>query len=118
MAEASNFKKHKTKNPAGKLFLSHFLNVVVSTIRPLQIEKILDAGSGEGFILNKLQSEKIGKIYEGIDASEAAIELGHDLYPKLKLNKGDIYALPFADNSFDLVICTEVLEYLENPKKA
>ena len=36
---------------------------------------------------------------------------------KLK-QKGDIYKLPYKSNSFDLVVCTEVLEHLENPKKA
>ena len=60
--DSTNYKKHTTKNPGGKFFLNNFLNTVVKTIRPLNIETILDAGCGEGFTLNRLQKEKIGKI--------------------------------------------------------
>lgn len=120
MAEnlTNNFKKHKTKNPVGKLFLNRFLNTLVKTIKPLPLQNILDVGCGEGFTLDRLQKEKIGKSYEGIDYADEAIELGKELYPKLKLKKGDIYKLPYEANSFDLIICTEVLEHLEDPKKA
>ncbi len=117
-AETTNYKKHKTKNPVGKVFLSHFLNVVVKTVKPLPIQSILDVGCGEGFTLDRLQREKIGKTYEGIDSSDDAIELGKNLYLGLKFKKGDIYDLPYKANSFDLVICTEVLEHLDNPRKA
>lgn len=31
---------------------------------------------------------------------------------------GDAHRLPFKDNSFDLVLCSEVLAHLPNPKEA
>lgn len=117
-SESSNFEKHTTKNPVGKLFLNNFLNTVVKTIRPLNIDSVLDVGCGEGFTLHRLSTEKIGKEFEGIEYNAGAIELGKKLYPRLKITKGDIYELPYKSNSFDLVVCTEVLEHLENPKKA
>lgn len=116
--KTTNFEKHTTKNPIGKIFLNNFLNTVVKTTRPLNIETVLDVGCGEGFTLARLKKEKIGKSYEGIEYDETAIELGKKLYPTLEIKKGDIYSLPYKDNSFDLVVCTEVLEHLENPKKA
>ncbi len=116
--KTTNFEKHTTKNPIGKVFLNNFLNTVVKTIRPLNIDSVLDVGCGEGFTLARLKKEKIGKSYEGIEYDDNAIELGKKLYPTLVIKKGDIYKLPYKDNSFDLVICTEVLEHLENPKKA
>lgn len=116
--KSSNYQKHTTKNPIGKLFLNNFLNTVVKTIRPLNIDSVLDVGCGEGFTLNRLNKEKIGKTYEGIEADDGAIILGKKLYPTLDIKKGDIYKLPYRSNSFDLVVCTEVLEHLEFPKKA
>lgn len=116
--KSTNLAKHTTKNPVGKFFLNNFLNTVVKTTRPLHIETVLDAGCGEGFTLGRLQKEKIGKTFEGIEYDAAAVELANQLYPALNIIQGDIYKLPYKNNSFDLVICTEVLEHLENPKKA
>ena len=116
--KTSNYQKHTTKNPIGKLFLNNFLNSVVKEIRPLNIDSVLDVGCGEGFTLNRLQREKIGKSFEGIEYDESVIELGRKLYPKLEIKKGDIYKLPYKSNSFDLVVATEVLEHLDYPKKA
>ena len=118
MEKTTNYQKHNTRNFIGKLFVSNFLNSVVKTIRPLNIESVLDVGCGEGFTLARLQSEKIGKAYEGIEYDDSAIQLAKKLYPRLMITKGDIYRLPYKNNSFDLVIATEVLEHLENPKKA
>lgn len=118
MAETTNYQKHKTRNPVGRVFLNNFLSTVVKTTKPLIINSVLDVGCGEGFTLDRLQKDKIGKSYEGLEYSKDAIELGKKLYPKLHIRFGDIYELPYAENSFDLVICTEVLEHLENPRKA
>ncbi len=114
----TNFKKHTTKNPLGKIFLNNFLKTVVATVRPLQITTVLDVGCGEGFTLARLKKVHIGKVYEGIEKDLVAIELGKKLYPKVTIKEGDIYKLPYKSNSFDLVMATEVLEHLDNPKKA
>ena len=38
--------------------------------------------------------------------------------PGLEIHQGDLYALPFEDGEFDLVLALEVLEHLEDPAAA
>jgi len=87
-------------------------------IKKRKPESILDVGCGEGFTLLRLKREHIGDRLEGIEYLEEAIELGKKLDPTMVIKKGDIYKLPYKDNTFDLVLCTEVLEHLERPYDA
>jgi len=114
----TNYLKHTSKNPLQRFLIERFLSSVVSLAKPLNPKKVLDAGCGEGFSLNKLITNKIGEYLEGIENSKEAIVLGKKLFPKAKIKLGSVYDLPYEANYFDLVLCTEVLEHLENPQKA
>ena len=116
--KSTNLAKHTTKNPIERLVLKNFFKTLIKVLRPLNIDTVLDAGCGEGFTLDKLRKEKIGKNYKGIEFDPEAVKNANKLYPDLDIKQGDILKLPFKSNSFDLVVCTEVLEHLENPKKA
>lgn len=118
MPETTNYKKHANTNPIQKMLIGNFYNTFYKMVKPLRANSILDVGCGEGFTLKKLEEKKIGKMNEGIDYSSDAIKIGKKIYPELNLKKGDVYKLDYKDNSFDLSICTEVLEHLENPTKA
>ncbi|MEK7573477.1 MAG: class I SAM-dependent methyltransferase [Patescibacteria group bacterium] len=117
MKRTDNFVKHTSQNPLQKLLINNFYNHLVSAVKDLQLETVLDVGCGEGFTLNRLSEEGIGKKLEGVDFQEKAIEIGKKLHPDLTLKQGDIYKLEYKNNSFDLVMATEVLEHLDDPKK-
>lgn len=76
--------------------------------------RILDAGCGSGPLMAELL--KRGATVTGIDASPAMIELARDrLGHTSSLHVGDIgKPLPFPDDSFDDVIASLVLHYLED----
>lgn len=114
---STNFAKHTSKNPLQGLLINNFYSTLVTTIKPLNPKNILDAGCGEGFTLLKLVEKGIGKKLEGIENSQLAIDLSKKVNPQLTIKHGSIYSLPYKDGSFDLVISTEVLEHLDDPKK-
>jgi len=118
MQTTDNFKKHTSKNPLKTVFLNTYYKTFVKELKKLEIKNVLDIGCGEGFILNKLKQERIGESWEGIDYSKEAVEIGKKIHSYLDLTQGSIYDSKFKDNSFDLVVCTEVLEHLENPQIA
>lgn len=72
---------------------------------PSNICSLLEVGCGDGRIINQL----VGKYDQicGLDISNNALK--HVKTPKVQ---GSIEKLPFPDNSFDIIVCCEVLEHL------
>src|SRR3989344_1817876 len=116
--DTTNYIKHTSKNPLQVFLIDNFYKTSFSLIKKLSPKRILDVGCGEGVSLAKLESLHIGEYLEGIDSSDDALRIGKKTYPHLKLRKGSIYSLPYKDQSFDLIICTEVFEHLDDPEKA
>lgn len=114
----SNFMKHSNPNPIQRFLISNFYKSLFQQIEPLSLNSVLDVGCGEGITLRKLEELGIGKQNVGVDYSEDAIKIGKLHHPDLDIRIGNIYDLAFENNSFDAVICTEVLEHLEDPSKA
>lgn len=79
---------------------------------------VLDVGCGDG-VLSYLISKK-GFDVTGIDSSREAITFAKSKCAKntnISFSVGTVYALPFADNSFDNIVCSEVIEHLKDPDK-
>lgn len=118
MELTTNFKKHTSANPAQRFLLGRFNRRLVECVRLCDPQTILDAGCGEGFTMSLLQDEGIRATMTGIDFSDEAIAIARTTTSDLAISKASIYELPFKKSSFDLVICSEVLEHLENPDTA
>lgn len=99
-----------------RLFLKQELNKLIKQRQKKQI-KILDAGCGTGGNLKMLQKIGFKKTF-GFDVSKKAISFCKKRELK-NIKLGSINKIPFEKNSFDIVICINVLESQEvNLKKA
>jgi len=76
--------------------------------------RILDIGCGEGQLLNLLNN----RIKIGIDISFTRCQLTKNRNLNAGYCQTDCLNLPFADNSFDLIVGMEVFEHLMNPAHA
>ena len=74
--------------------------------------KILDVGCGKGFMLYDFIQALPGISVSGIDISEYAVSNGKKEVKEF-LQVGNANSLPFADNSFDLVISITTIHNLE-----
>jgi len=108
-----NRQKHLTPNPVQRYLLDKFHHKIIRLIQQTQANHMLDAGCGEGFGLTHFQQQLPHLSITGGDYSLPAMQWGQDnLTFQAPLVNFDIHRLPFADNSFPLVICLEVLEHL------
>ncbi len=94
----------------------------INNINLLPGEKVLDVGSGPGF-LARIIKDKVGAqgLVHGVDVSEFMLNIAQsksDEKDGIKFSYGDATDLQFPDESFDAIICTQVLEYLNDVDKA
>jgi SAM-dependent methyltransferase len=73
--------------------------------------EILDCGCGTGANLEMLS--RFGRAY-GFDLSPVGLRLGHDAH-RTRLAQATVTAVPFPENTFDLVTSFDVLYSLEEP---
>jgi 2-polyprenyl-3-methyl-5-hydroxy-6-metoxy-1,4-benzoquinol methylase len=83
--------------------------------------RILSLGCGEGFDVKRI-FEKTGASLEyacGLDLNHSALLFSKTLLHAYRFDvvNGDINHLPLKINSFDLLLCLEVLEHLECPSQ-
>jgi SAM-dependent methyltransferase len=100
-----------------RLLIGRFLDAVTELTQPLQFTSVLDAGSGEGFVSQRILEMRPDVTFVGVDLDREALLRGQQVHPEIAFARGDVYVLPFADNSVDLVLCNEVLEHLTRPDR-
>lgn len=83
----------------------------VDVTTKLQFHTMLDAGTGNGALTRLMRQH--GKNAYGIELSRAVLEKEcPDLLSKNYVEPGILTNLPFEDNSFDLVMSSDVLEHI------
>lgn len=96
--------------------LAHVNHLIEERVKPSAV--VLDAGAGTGErTMALLEQSQPGKLI-ALDASVAMLDVArskiHD--PRVSFVQGDVRHLPFADNTFDVVVCTWVIEIMEDAR--
>ena len=86
-----------------------------------RVDTVVDLGTGTGRVL-ELFAEQARQLY-GIDSSREMLAIARTSLEKhgvkqAELRQADVYALPLADSSADVVTVHQVLHFLDEPQKA
>jgi ubiquinone/menaquinone biosynthesis C-methylase UbiE len=112
------FDKYRSRNLVHRYLMDRFLSCATDLLTGLDGEQVLEVGCGEGDLADALFRRRghDGWQYVGIDLCPAVVRLAQSRYAARRFETANVYDLPFADRSFDLVIACEILEHLETPE--
>jgi SAM-dependent methyltransferase len=113
--ESSNYRKFQTANPVVRRLIDRFYGRVAEAMG--DPGSLLDAGCGEGETLERLDGGLPARTV-AVDLSLEAVGITRERVPGVEAICTGIEELPFADSSFDLVLCLEVLEHVPEPGAA
>ena len=118
---SGNMEKYNSRNPIKKGLVERLNRKIISILGEMIGENnatVLDAGCGEGYISRLIASSFPNVNVTGIEYTPEAINVAKEMDTLVSYIQGDISDMPFENHSFDFVVCTEVLEHVENPDKA
>lgn len=111
--------RHMTRNEADMAFKKR-VQTIFEWVEPGDDKLILDFPCGRGFYLNMLRyvstCRLIGAELDWDVLLKAKRNVG--ALPDLELMRANVYHMPFADNTFDAVIMSEILEHIEDDVQA
>lgn len=81
---------------------------------PVESDRVLDAGFGSGTLFDSLHEK--GKQIYGLDIGNDFVRFAHEKFGNsVSLLRSDVGYIPFRDDAMDCVICSEVLEHVQEP---
>lgn len=114
----SKHAKYATQNPISRYLVHNFYTQIADIVNTLQFDSVLDVGCGEGVLLHSLQHKMQAKTCYAIDLDPNEVADATKNLPFCQVQVGSAYDIPFDDGAVELVICTEVLEHLDDPLQA
>jgi len=111
--------KYKSRNPVQRLLIRRFVAQLAELFDATQpATSVLEIGCGEGFVSGQLSKRQAGDVYVGVDLDQTDLQNLAAKFPEIEARQGSIYDLSFLGREFDVVVCAEVMEHLEDPRAA
>ncbi|NDJ77450.1 MAG: class I SAM-dependent methyltransferase [Chloroflexi bacterium] len=105
------YDKFAAGNPLVRWMMNGFKTSLLELLAPLAYERVLEAGCGEGYILELLN--RPGCV--GMDIDLPVTQEARARFPAAYFAVADGTRLPVPDRSYDLVLGIEVLEHVPDP---
>lgn len=99
-------------------YISNTLNFLKAWAELAPTEKVLDIACGTGEFEQLILTEHSEQNMVGVDISEKMLAIAQQklqAYPNVTLSLASAEHLPFADQSFDVIVSASAFHYFENP---
>jgi SAM-dependent methyltransferase len=116
----NTFDKYGSTNPVVRRLMSGFQRTLDELFAEAAPESVLDIGCGEG-VLTEQWAQRLGSgrvVGTDLDDPKLEAEWAARRRPNLQFEVMPVESLSFADDEFDLVAATEVLEHVDHPEAA
>jgi SAM-dependent methyltransferase len=114
----NHYDKHGSSNPVVRRLMDRFHDRLLELGGSVDHRTVLDVGCGEGRTTAILEGGLGPERLVGCDLEVSAVSEGPINTDRALFFAGSVYTLPFESKSFDLVVATEVLEHLDDPRRA
>ena len=111
--------KYRSRNPVQRELIRRFVTRLHALfLEAGPVESVLEVGVGEGFLSGYLSEKLPEKRFTGVDVREEDLARLRAKFPRITTHAANIYDVGQIPGRYDLVICAEVLEHVDDPDRA
>jgi SAM-dependent methyltransferase len=110
--------KYESGNPLSRFLVNNFCRAVGDLAANVAPQHIFEVGCGEGHI-TKVLLQRTSAHIDAVDISETILDIARSNIdsPRVSFECKNIYAINGEKQRAELVVCCEVLEHLDDPKR-
>ena len=116
--ETDNAEKWRREDGIEARLLGRYRDRVLDRLRLAAPSRMIDVGCGEGTLTAWIADRMPSTSVDALDVRGAALDELRAARPDIGVHEGDLYAMPFEAQSYDLAVALEVLEHLDDPERA